>query len=120
MSLAQCLLTGSVEHAGSAVARLSAPQSNTAAHIKNLESATCQIAFPLSYSQCRSRLDFFVNHFSLGGVYTIEYMVAALVGLLVARERAMTSIRLSCEERGWTGTFADQSANPIPSYPLRL
>lgn len=41
-------------------------------------------------------------------------------GAALARERAMTSIRLSCRERGWTGTFADQSANPAPSYPLRL
>jgi hypothetical protein len=41
-------------------------------------------------------------------------------GAALARERAMTSIRLSCIERGWTSTFADQSANPTPSYPLRL
>jgi hypothetical protein len=30
---------------------------------------------------------FFVNHFSPGGIYTIEYMVAALVGLpLIEKE----------------------------------
>ena len=36
-------------------------------------------ALPASSMYRASRLDFFVNHFSPGRVYTIEYMVAALV-----------------------------------------
>jgi hypothetical protein len=65
-------------------------------------------------------LGFFVNHFSLDGVRTIEYKQAAREGLpAFERRMTMTSIRLSHELRRGTGSFADQSAN-TPSYPLRL
>ena len=76
--------------------------------------------FPASYVKGRRALRFFREPFQNQRRLYDRYTQGGPRRAAHERERAMTSLRHSCEQRGWEGTFAGQPANTIPSYPLRM